>query len=97
VPQRKSKTNHQFLKGRYQEEPKTAKRTLKQRERSKTMQQPLELTTTPMPKADCHDHEQIQLGKRCRRLNSQEFEQLLKLEDPSTAQDSHHRLPPFAP
>jgi hypothetical protein len=43
---------------------------------------------TPMPKADFQDKEELNMGKRAKRINSQEFNHLLILEDISTAQDS---------
>lgn len=47
---------------------------------------------TPHPKAQFEDQDEIFAGKAVRRLNSQEFEQIFRLEDPSTAQDSNqHR------
>jgi len=93
VPQRKSKTNHSFLRSRFQEKraAPAAKKAVKPRERSRTMcqQQEVEPATTPHPQANFEDQEEIGLGKRFRRLNSQEFEQMIKLDDPSTAQESH--------
>lgn len=54
-------------------------------------EEPAVPSVTPHPKAQFQDEEDIFAGKRCRRLNSQEFEQMLRLDDPSTAQESNQQ------